>query len=263
MSWRERWYEVIFEADTPAGKAFDVVLLVAIFLSVLAVVLESVESIGTRHGDLLFAAEWFFTVLFTIEYAARIACARRRRGYITSFFGLVDLLAILPTYFMVLYPGAQTLAVLRALRLLRIFRVLKLAHMLSEASALRRALWASRGKIVVFLSFVLIAVAIIGASMYVIEGSDAGFTSIPTGMYWAVVTMTTVGYGDIAPQSPLGKTLAAVIMVLGYSLIIVPTGIITAEMAHMKPVTTQVCPDCMGEGHDLDAVHCKHCGAPL
>jgi len=225
--------------------------------------IASVEGIRARYGDALFSAELFFTVLFTIEYAARIACAPRRMRYVTSFYGVVDLLAILPTYFMLLYEGAQTLAVLRALRLLRVFRVLKLAHLLSEASALRRALWSSRSKIVVFLSFVLIAVAIIGSSMYVIEGAEAGFTSIPTGMYWAVVTMTTVGYGDIAPQSPIGKMLASVIMILGYSLIIVPTGIITAELAYAQPVTTQVCPECMGEGHAPDAAHCKHCGARL
>jgi len=263
--WQERWYEVIFEADTRAGKAFDVVLLIAIFLSVLAVILDSVEDIRGRFGGLLFTAEWVFTILFTAEYAARIACAHRRMRYILSFYGIVDLLAIMPTYFMVLYPGAQTLAVVRSLRLLRVFRVLKLAHMLSEAGALRRAIWASRSKIAVFLAFVLISVVIIGAAMYVIEGPEAGFTSIPQSMYWAVVTMTTVGYGDVAPESPLGKALAAAIMILGYSMIIIPTGIVTAEIARptVKPVTTQVCPACMAEGHDHDASHCKYCGGKL
>lgn len=263
--WRERWYEVIFEADTRAGKAFDVILLIAIFLSVLTVVLDSVDSIRAQSGRLLFAAEWIFTILFTIEYAARIACARRRMRYITSPYGIVDLLAIVPTYFMVLFPGAQTLAVLRALRLLRVFRVLKLAHMLSEASALRRAMWASRSKIAVFLAFVLIIVVIIGAAMHVIEGPEHGFTSIPESMYWAIVTMTTVGYGDVAPQSPLGKALAAAIMILGYSLIIIPTGIVSAELARpgVRPVSTQVCPECMAEGHDTDATHCKFCGGRL
>ena len=265
MTWRERWYEVIFEADTRAGKAFDVALLLAIFLSVLAVVLDSVAGIRARWGRLLLATEWFFTVLFTLEYAARIACAPRRMRYVTSFFGVVDLLAIVPTYFMALYPGAQTLAVLRALRLLRVFRVLKLAHMLSEASALRRAIWASRSKIAVFLAFVLISVVILGSTMHVIEGPEHGFTSIPESMYWAIVTMTTVGYGDIAPQSAIGKTLAAVIMVLGYSMIIVPTGIVTAELTQpaARRVSTQVCPGCMAEGHDPDARHCKHCGARI
>ena len=263
--WRERWYEVIFEADTRAGKAFDVVLLIAIVLSILAVILESVDSIAARYGPLLIAAEWFFTLLFTVEYVARVACAPRRMRYVTSFYGIVDLLAILPTYVSILIPGAQSLAVLRALRLLRVFRVLKLGHMLSEAGVLRRAVWRSRTKIAVFLTFVLTIVVIIGAAMYVIEGADAGFTSIPESMYWAVVTMTTVGYGDIAPESALGKTLAAVIMVLGYSLIIVPTGIVSAELAQSghKPVSTQVCPHCMAEGHDTDATHCKYCGAKL
>ncbi len=263
--WRERWYVVIFEADTRAGKAFDVVLLIAIFLSVLAVVLDSVEDIRGRFGDLLFTTEWVFTVLFTVEYLARIACAHNRMRYVLSFYGIVDLLAIVPTYFMVLYPGAQTLAVLRSLRLLRVFRVLKLAHMLSEAGALRRAIWASRSKIAVFLAFVLISVVIIGAAMHVIEGPEAGFTSIPQSMYWAVVTMTTVGYGDIAPETAIGKTLAAMIMVLGYSMIIVPTGIVSAELSQgaVKTVTTQVCPGCMAEGHDVDATHCKYCGEHL
>jgi voltage-gated potassium channel len=264
--WREHWYEVIFEADTRAGKTFDVLLLIAIFLSVLTVILESVDSIRAQSGRLLFALEWIFTLLFTVEYAARIACARRRLRYILSPYGIIDLLAIAPTYFMVIYPGAQTLAVLRALRLLRVFRVLKLAHMLSEASALRRAIWASRAKIAVFLAFVLISVVLIGATMHVIEGPEHGFTSIPESMYWAIVTMTTVGYGDVAPQSPVGKALAAAIMILGYSLIIIPTGIVTAELAHsggVKPVTTQVCPECMAEGHDTDATHCKYCGGRL
>ncbi|MHC4409328.1 MAG: ion transporter [Planctomycetota bacterium] len=264
-SWRDRWYEVIFEADTRAGKIFDVLLLVAIFLSVLAVILDSVGSVQERFGSELDAAEWIFTILFTIEYIARIACAPRRLRYVFSFYGVVDLVSILPTYFMALEADAANLAVLRALRLLRVFRVLKLAHMLSEAGELRRAIWASRSKIAVFLTFVIIVVVLIGSAMHLIEGEEAGFTSIPESMYWAVVTMTTVGYGDIAPLTPLGKTLAALIMVLGYSIIIVPTGIVTAELAHgpVKAVTTQVCPACMAEGHDADASHCKYCGGKL
>jgi len=264
-SWRERWYEVIFEADTRAGKTFDILLLIAIFLSVLAVILDSVGSIHERLGRQLNTAEWIFTILFTVEYLARIACAPRRWRYVFSFYGVVDLVSILPTYFMFLEEDASNLAVLRALRLLRVFRVLKLAHMLSEAGELRRAIWASRSKIAVFLTFVLIVVVIIGSAMHYIEGEAAGFTSIPESMYWAVVTMTTVGYGDIAPITPLGKTLAALIMVLGYSIIIVPTGIVTAELTHgsVKAVTTQVCPACMAEGHDADASHCKYCGARL
>ena len=263
--WREHWYEVIFEADTRAGKTFDVLLLIAIFLSVLAVILDSVPGIHARYGDPLDHAEWLFTILFTVEYAARIACAPRRWRYITSFYGVVDLLAILPTYFTAFGQGAETAAVLRSLRLLRVFRVLKLGHMLSEASALRTAIWASRSKIAVFLSFIVIVVVIIGASMHIIERDNPGFTSIPQGMYWAVVTMTTVGYGDVAPQTALGKALAAAIMILGYTMIIVPTGIVSAELvqAGHKPVSTQVCPACMAEGHDVDATHCNHCGERL
>jgi voltage-gated potassium channel len=264
-SWRERWYEIIFEADTPAGKLFDVILLIVIALSVLVVMLESVKSIRDAHGQLLRVAEWVITILFTIEYVLRLICAPRPGRYALSFFGIVDLLAILPTYFMVLFPGAQRLTVIRALRLLRAFRIFKLAHMLQEAATLRRAIWASRSKIAVFLAVVVIVVVIFGSAMHLIEGPENGFTSIPQSMYWAVVTMTTVGYGDVAPQTPLGKALAATIMVLGYSMIIVPTGIVTAELAGVahKPLTTQVCPECMAEGHDVDAAHCKYCGGRL
>jgi voltage-gated potassium channel len=264
-TWREQWYEVIFEADTRAGKAFDVVLLIAILLSVLVVMLESVAEVRERFRPWLIGAEWFFTILFSAEYVARVACARRPLGYVLSLYGIIDLLAILPTYLMHLLPGAQRLAVVRSLRLLRAFRIFKLTHMLTEAKVLRRALWSSRAKISVFLAFILIVVVIVGAAMHVIEGPDHGFTSIPQSMYWAIVTMTTVGYGDIAPQTALGKALAALIMVLGYSVIVVPMGIVSAELAHAthKPVTTQVCPECYAEGHDMDAVHCKYCGGRL
>ena len=278
-SWRERWYEIIFEADTPAGKLFDVLLLIAILLSVLVVMCESVDTIRQAHPKLLVRAEWFFTLLFTLEYGVRIVCARRPLRYIFSFYGIVDLLAILPTYIIALpfFEGgasAQRLAVIRALRLLRAFRIFKLAHMLSEATALREAIWAARAKIAVFLSVVLIAIVIVGSAMHLIEGGRVdsegqpiatGFDSIPESMYWAVVTMTTVGYGDVSPTTALGKALAACMMILGYCLIIVPTGIVSAELAHAggKGLTTQVCPECMSEGHDADAVHCKHCGAKL
>ncbi len=267
QTWREQWYEIIFEADTRAGKAFDVLLLVAILLSVLVVMLESVPDISDEFGPLLVRAEWFFTVLFTLEYIARIVCSHRPMRYVVSFYGIIDLLAILPTYILVLSgaAGAQRLTILRSLRLLRAFRIFKLAHMLSEASALRGAIWASRAKIAVFLAFVAIVVVIVGSAMHLIEGPERGFTSIPQSMYWAVVTMTTVGYGDMSPQTPLGKTLAVVIMIMGYSMIIVPTGIVSAELAHVgaKPLTTQVCPECLAEGHDVDAVHCKYCGGHL
>jgi voltage-gated potassium channel len=276
-SWRERWYEIIFEADTPAGKLFDVLLLIAILLSVLVVMCESVDSIRKEHTKLLVTAEWFFTLLFTFEYGVRIVCAHHPMRYIFSFYGMVDLLAILPTYIIALpifEGGLHRLAVVRSLRLLRAFRIFKLAHMLSEATALQAAIWAARAKVAVFLSFVLIAVVIVGSAMHLIEGghvdSDGqpivtGFDSIPGSMYWAIVTMTTVGYGDVSPTTAPGKALAACMMMLGYCMIIVPTGIVTAELAHAggKSLTTQVCPECMAEGHDADAVHCKYCGARL
>ena len=272
-SWRDRWYEIIFEADTPAGKLFDVLLLIVILLSVLVVMCESVDAISMRYGDHLVGAEWFFTLLFTFEYLVRIVCARRPMRYIFSFYGIVDLLAILPTYLYALpvFETAHRLAVVRALRLLRAFRIFKLAHMLSEATALRQAIWAARAKIAVFLSSVLIAVVIVGSAMHLIEGRSnptdppTGFDSIPEGMYWAIVTMTTVGYGDVSPTTPIGKALAACMMILGYCMIIVPTGIVSAELAHAgsKSLTTQVCPECMAEGHDADALHCKFCGSRL
>ena len=274
-SWRERWYEIIFEADTPGGKLFDVLLLVAIMLSVLVVMVESVPSHREKYRAYLVGAEWFFTLLFTAEYALRIVCARRPLRYIFSFYGLVDLLAILPTY-ITLFPAfsgeatAQRLAVIRALRLLRAFRIFKLAQMLSEAKALRQAIWAARSKIAVFLSTVLIAIVIVGSAMHLIEGAgpgeeSTGFDSIPESMYWAVVTMTTVGYGDVSPTTAPGKLLAACMMMLGYCMIIVPTGIVTAELAHGvgKAPSTNVCPECMAEGHDADATHCKYCGSLL
>ncbi|NOY41774.1 MAG: ion transporter [Planctomycetes bacterium] len=273
QTWRERWYEVIFEADTPRGKLFDVILLLAIFLSVLVVMLDSVEAYRNLYKSQLSSAEWIFTLLFTLEYGLRIACAKRPWRYVFSFYGVVDLLAILPTYLIaIMYSdlgmgdsAVQRLAVIRALRLLRTFRIFKLTHMLSEASALRAAIWGARAKVVVFLAFILIAVVIVGSMMHVIEGTTKGFESIPQSMYWAVVTMTTVGYGDIAPETAPGKALAAIMMVLGYSFIIVPTGIVSAELAHVgaKKLTTQVCPECMKEGHDTDASHCKYCGGKI
>lgn len=278
-SWRERLYEIIFEADTPVGKLFDVLLLIAILLSVLVVMCESVEAIREAHPKLLVGAEWFFTLLFTFEYGVRIVCAPRPMRYIFSFYGIVDLLAILPTYIIALPiveggRSAQRLAVIRAIRLLRAFRIFKLAHMLSEATALRQAIWAARAKVAVFLSFVLIAVVIVGSAIHLIEGGRVdsngepiatGFDSIPGSMYWAIVTMTTVGYGDDSPTTVPGKALAACMMILGYCMIIVPTGIVSAELAHAggKGLTTQVCPECMAEGHGADAVHCKYCGAKL
>lgn len=274
-SWRQRGYEIIFEAETPAGKWFDVVLLIAILLSVLVVMCESVESIRTEKLQLLRGLEWFFTLLFTVEYVLRILCAPHPVRYIFSFYGIVDLLSIVPTY-LTLSPfangnGTQRLAVIRALRLLRAFRIFKLGHMLTEAAALRQAIWSARSKIAVFLYVVVIAIVIVGSAMHLIEGKldqqadvTTGFDSIPESMYWAVVTMTTVGYGDVSPSTPLGKFLAACMMMLGYCMIIVPTSIVSAELAiGSKPLTTQVCSECMAEGHDRDAKHCKYCGSQL
>lgn len=264
---RSTLHEVIFEADTPAGRAFDVVLLVLILLSIVAVCLESVGSIREEYGTLLRILEWILTGLFTVEYALRLYCVRRPSRYATSFFGVVDLLAILPTYLSFFVAGSQSLLVIRALRLLRVFRVLKLAHFLGEARMLHAAVRASVRKIIVFLGTVLTLILIVGSLMYLIEGPENGFTSIPRSIYWAIVTMTTVGYGDIAPQTVPGQVLASIIMILGYGIIAVPTGIVTVELAghsgDKRKVSTQACPGCGGEGHAWDAKHCKHCGARL
>ena len=266
--WRERLRIVIFEADTPGGKAFDVALLVAITLSVLAVMLESVTVYRLRYGPWLTGIEWSFTLLFTIEYALRLVSVPRAGAYARSFFGIVDLLAIVPTYVSALLPGAQSLAVIRALRLLRIFRVFKLGRFLGEAHVLSTAVHRSRHKITVVRGTLLILVTILGTAMYLIEGEAHGFTSIPLAVYWAIVTMTTVGYGDIAPQTVLGQALASVVMVLGYSILAVPTGIVTAEIvdaaaSRRAPITTRVCVRCLSEGHEAFAKFCKDCGAEL
>ena len=262
--WRHRLHEVIFEADTPTGKVFDVVLLLAIVASVIAVMLESVAEIRAEYGRALRRIEWTFTILFTVEYALRIVSVRRPTTYIFSFFGVVDLLSILPTYIAAV-GGGQSLIVIRALRLLRVFRVLKLGHFVGEAAVLRAALWSSRRKILVFLGAVLTVVLNIGALMYLIEGEESGFTSIPTSIYWAIVTLTTVGYGDITPETVPGKCLASFVMICGFAIIAVPTGIVASEIsiASQKSVSTQSCRDCGSEGHELDASYCRHCGEPL
>ena len=265
--WREKLRVIIFEADTPAGKAFDVGLLVAICLSVLAVTLDSVNAYQSQHGRALDIAEWVFTLLFSVEYALRLTCSPRPLRYARSFFGVVDLLAILPTYLSLFFPGAESMAVIRGLRLLRIFRVFKLGQFLGEASLLRSALASSRHKITVFLGTIAIVVTILGAAMYLIEGEENGFTSIPAAIYWSIVTMTTVGYGDMAPVTVSGKVLASIVMILGYSIIAVPTGIVTAEIvesaAASRKITTRSCPGCLSEGHDRDAIYCNQCAAPL
>jgi voltage-gated potassium channel len=263
--WQHRLHTVIFEADTPRGKAFDVALLILIVVSVVAVLLESVTSLRIAHGSFLRAVEWTVTLLFTIEYILRLICVGRPLRYAFSFYGLVDFLAIFPTYLSLFVSGTQTLIVIRALRLLRVFRVLKLAHFVGEERMLKAALRASLRKIIIFIGAVLTVVLIVGALMYLIEGQRHGFTSIPQSMYWAIVTMTTVGYGDIAPQSVIGKFLASTLMILGYGLIAVPTGIVTVEVAGARrsKVSTQVCPQCASEGHDTDAVFCKYCGSKI
>jgi len=262
--WRRRLHTVIFGTETSAGKAFDVALLLAIVISVLAVLLESVSGIRQEWGPLLRALEWGFTIAFTVEYLLRLICVSRPAVYARSFFGVVDLLAVLPTYLSVVVAGSQSLLVIRGLRLLRAFRILKLSQFLGEADVLVRALKASRAKVTVFLGAVLTLVLIIGAAMYMIEGEASGFTSIPRAVYWAIVTMTTVGYGDIAPATAIGQTLAAMVMILGYSIIAVPTGIVSVELAQARgPGRTIACPNCGKEGHAEDAVYCRICGGRL
>lgn len=266
--WRRTWHEIIFESDTPAGRAFDIILIFCILASFGFVMLESIAEVSAAYGDILRIGEWVFTILFTAEYSMRLLCVVHPWKYALSPLGLIDLLAVIPTYLGVLFPGAHVLISLRVLRLLRIFRILKLAHYLKEATVLRSALNASRAKITVFLLAVISLVTIIGSVMYVIEGPDHGFTSIPVSIYWAIVTMTTVGFGDITPKTPLGQLFAGMVMILGYGIIAVPTGIVTAEMARAarkesEPVSSQCCMACSAEGHDADAKFCKYCGAPL
>jgi len=262
--WRARLHEVIFESDTVAGRVFDVTLLAAILLSVAAVLLESMADVRREHGPVLRVVEWALTIAFTLEYVLRLIAVDRPWRYAASFYGVVDLLSIVPTYLSLAVPESRSLMVIRAIRLLRIFRILKAAQFLSEAQVLTTALRASRRKITVFLGGIVTVVLIAGALMYVIEGEANGFSSIPRSMYWAVVTVTTVGYGDIAPRTPLGQLVASLLMVLGYAIIAVPTGIVSVELAcASRPVSRQACPACGVEGHDFDAVHCKYCGAHL
>jgi voltage-gated potassium channel len=264
MSFRTRLHEVIFEADTPGGKLFDVLLILSIIISVILVMLDSVSSVQQSYGKLLYIGEWFFTILFTVEYFLRLYSIGRPLAYATSFFGMVDLLAILPTYLSIIFPGTHYLLVIRILRVLRIFRVLKLAQYLGEIRTLSRALLASRRKITVFLFVVLTLVVIFGSLMYLIEDPENGFTSIPRSIYWAIVTLTTVGYGDISPQTSLGQAVAALIMILGYSIIVIPTGIIATSVPRaVRPQDNRICPQCQGQSHDADASFCKHCGHKL
>jgi voltage-gated potassium channel len=263
--WRRRLFEIIFEADTAAGKAFDTVVIVAIVLSVAAVLVDSVEGIASRHGPLLSRIEWMFTVLFTIEYIARLACVDRPLRYARSFFGIVDFLAVLPTYLAVFYPDAQVLIDIRILRLLRVFRIFKLTRYLAEVRLLARAMANSMRKILVFLSVVVMAVLIVGTLMYVIEGPENGFTSIPRSIYWALSTITTVGYGDIVPRTELGRALASLVMLIGWGILAVPTGIVTAEMTAQtlgRP-GGESCAECGASAHAADSSFCRRCGTVL
>ena len=264
--WRLTTYTVIFEADTRAGRLFDQALIVAILLSVAVVTLDSVQHIRERWGFALTALEWAFTLGFTAEYVLRLMCVRHPLKYATSFFGIIDLLSILPTYLALLVPDAHLFIDVRILRLLRMFRVFKLTSYVDEYTSLGRALVASRRKILVFLSFVLMVVLIMGTLMYVIEGPAHGFTSIPTAMYWAVTTMTTVGFGDITPKTDLGRFISSLMMLLGWGVLAVPTGIVTAEMTAQRgtvKTTTRTCHDCLTEGHQPEALFCHRCGARL
>lgn len=266
-AWRERLHVIIFEADTLGGKTFDILLLIAIFCSVLAVSLESVQEYQKDYGTLFYILEWVFTIFFSLEYILRIMAVYQARRYVFSFFGIIDLLSILPTYLGLFFPISGGLLTVRALRLIRIFRIFKLGGFLNEGNLLLGALYRSRAKITVFLSFISLLVVVLGSLMYLIEGqADSGFTSIPRSIYWAIVTLTTVGYGDIAPATPLGQFVAALIMILGYGVIAVPTGMVTAEIIQQEKgstPSTQVCKACLKEGHAQDAIYCKYCGEEL
>ena len=264
--WRKRMNEVIFGAETRAGKWFDLILLLIILISVIVVMLDSVPSYHDLIGTELYTIEWVVTIIFTLEYLARIICVKRPLQYMLSFYGLIDLFSIIPTYLGLFVVGTSSLSVLRSIRLIRIFRILKLSQFVDDANRLGNALKTSRNKILVFLFVILMLVTILGTIMYLVESADAGFTSIPRSIYWAIVTLTTVGYGDIAPATELGQFIASAIMILGYAIIAVPTGIVTNEFLRQpqqKPLSNHACPNCSKTGHDADAEYCKYCGADL
>tara|TARA_B100000945_G_C20403547_1_gene608701 strand:+ start:1255 stop:2067 length:813 start_codon:yes stop_codon:yes gene_type:complete len=261
---KNKLYEIIFESDTRAGKAFDLILIFSILLSVLTVLLDSVEHYSNLYRKSIFLFEWFFTITFTIEYFLRIYCIKKPIIYVKSFYGIIDFLSIIPTYISIFLPASRYLSVIRILRVLRIFRILKLIMYIGEANLLMKALYSSRRKIIVFLFSILTMVTILGSIMYLIEGEANGFTSIPRSIYWAIVTITTVGYGDISPQTGLGQVFASIAMILGYATIAVPTGIISAEYSTMKASTKQIiCTKCNHSNHESDSKYCKLCGNQL
>ena len=267
-NWRVKLHEIIYEADTFAGKLFDITLLMVILFSILLVMLESVEKIGTKYTSVLNVLEWIITVLFTLEYIARIVAVKKPKTYLLSFYGIIDLLSTIPKYISLFVVGTHSLIALRALRLLRVFRILKLSRFIGESANFGRALKRSRAKISVFISFVIVLCIILGTVMYLVEGAqESGFTSIPRSVYWAVVTLTTVGYGDIAPVTDLGQFIASLIMILGYGIIAIPTGIITSEMTKTEkkliPNNTQNCPNCSNAYHQDKAEYCHNCGHKL
>lgn len=262
---KHQLYVIIFGTHTKAGKIFDIALIIAIFTSLIVLVLSSIPSFDAKWRDEFKLIEYGFTALFTIEYLIRLYCSPKPSAYAKSFYGIIDLVAILPTYLVILFPSASLVGVVRALRVMRIFRILKLVRYLQDSNLLLRSLLGARRKIIIFFSTVAILVTILGSFIYIIEGPENGFTSIPQSIYWAIVTITTVGYGDVVPQTTLGKGLAALTMLLGYSILAVPTGIITAELhqemsAHRALVK---CPNCSLSGHESDALFCKHCGSEL
>ena len=264
-SWREKIHEIIYEADTPAGKLFDVLLLIVILISIVLVMLESVESIEAEYSAILNTSEWIITILFSLEYIVRIIIVKKPRAYIFSFYGIIDLLSTIPKYLSLFFVGTHSLIALRALRLMRVFRILKLTRFIGETANFGKALKRSRAKIAVFLSFVIVLCVILGTVMYLIESEqDSGFSSIPRSVYWAVVTLTTVGYGDIAPTTALGQFIASLIMILGYGIIAIPTGIVTSEMTKTEekliPHNTQACLNCNETYHQDDAEYCHKCG---
>jgi voltage-gated potassium channel len=260
--WKVKWYDIIFKSDTFYGKLFDEILLGLILVSVVVVMLESIVEFREKYGSVFLYAEWVLTFLFTVEYIVRIICSPRPRKYIFSFFGFVDLLAILPSFIAFVFPVVQPLIVIRAIRLLRIYRILKLYQFIQEGNFLLIALRNSFRKIFIFMLFILVLVLLLGSLMYVVEGAENGFNSIPLSIYWAVITLTTVGYGDIVPVTDLGKFISTFIMLLGYSIIAIPTGIVSAEITRgkSKQIYTYVCPKCEESEHQADAKFCKNCG---